>query len=64
MALGIFPIVSCFALLPLAAVIAFVVFLVFWMRQKTSRDEMVLNLLDGINTEIEEIGKMMTKKAE
>lgn len=64
MAIGMFPIFSCFALLPLAAAIAFVIYLVFWMRQKTSRDEMVLGLLDEIASEIEEIGKVMTKKAE
>jgi len=58
---GLF-LLSCFGFLPLAIVIALIVFIVLWLREKTARDEMVLNLLGEIGDTLAETRKKMNEE--
>ena len=53
----LFGIWSCFSLLPLAVFVGLVIILFLWLREKTLRDELVLNLLIEIQQILAEINE-------
>jgi len=47
----------CYGLPLLAAAVGMVVFLILWLREKTARDELILNLLGEIQNLLNELRK-------
>lgn len=54
---------GCIGLAPLAIAVALVIFVVFWLREKIQRDELVLSLLAEIQEILVDIREKMDLSA-